>query len=127
MPLVSPRTPRIRERPVTDRRHTVVTRLLLLASLAACGGGGGGGASKNTYTRATDLQGRCCENLNGDPRTQCLQQVIRVDDTGAASSAANQQTFACVVEHFTCDPATGRPTQASAQEQLECIQQLDGT
>ncbi|MFN0245616.1 MAG: hypothetical protein ACKV2T_01825 [Kofleriaceae bacterium] len=49
-----------------------------------------------------------------------------MEDTGAAKTAVNQQTFACVVDHFTCDPSTGRPTQSSAQEQLECIQQLEG-
>jgi hypothetical protein len=92
-------------------------------SLAACGGGG---STKDTYARATDVQGACCENLKGDERTRCLQQVVRIEDAGAAKTSLNQQTFACVVEHFTCDPASGRPTQESAQEQLECIQQLEG-
>ncbi len=125
MPFVSPASSPDREHAVTGPRHTVIARLLFLASLAACGGGSGG--SKDTYTRATDIQGDCCEHLKGDARTQCLQGVIRVEDAGAAQSSLNQETFTCVVEHFTCDPATGRPTQSSAQAQLECIQQLETT
>lgn len=97
----------------------------MAVSLAACGGGGGG-SKGDTYTRATDVQGACCENLAGEGRTQCLQQVVRIDDAGVAKSSINQQTYACVVEHFTCDPASGKPTQQSAQAQLECIQELDG-
>ena len=126
MPAVSLETALHRELAVTRRRHTVIAGLLLAVSLAACGGSGSG-STKDTYTRATDVQGACCEHLKGDPRTQCLQQVVRVEDAGAATSSLNQETFACVVDHFTCDPATGHPTQASAQEQLECIQQLEGT
>jgi len=95
-------------------------------SLVACGGGGGGKASgSDTYTRATDVQGTCCEHLAGDARAQCLQQVIRVDDPAAAKTSINQQTYACVVDNFTCDPASGKPTQQSAQAQLECIQELE--
>ncbi len=122
---VSPQPAPDRELAVTDRRHTVIVGLLLAVFLAACGGSSS--STKDTYTRATDVQGACCEHLKGDPRTQCLQQVVRVEDTAAAKSSLNQETFACVVDHFTCDPATGHPTQASAQEQLECIQQLEGT
>ena len=97
-------------------------------ALAACGGGGGGKASSgDTYTKATDVQGACCENLKGDGRTQCLQQVVRVDDEAVAKNLINQQTYACVVDHFTCDPASGRPTQESAQAQLECLQELEAT
>lgn len=126
MLLGSPQLPGNRERPDTRQRHTVVIRLrhlLLAASLVACGGGGS--SKGDTYTRATDVQGTCCEHLAGEGRTQCLQQVVRVDDPGVAKTAINQQTYACVVEHFTCDPASGRPTQQSAQAQLECIQELE--
>ncbi len=128
---VSPDLTLDRELPVTRRRHSVVLRLRNLVwavALAACGGGGGGGGSSgDTYTRATDVQGACCENLQGDSRTQCLQQVVRVDDAAVAKNSINQQTYACVVDHFTCDPASGRPTQASAQAQLECLQELEAT
>ena len=41
-----------------------------------------------------------------------------------AGSPVNQSTFACVVDHFTCDPTTGHATKDSAQAQLECIQDL---
>lgn len=126
---VSPQLPGNREPADTRRRHTVVIRLrhlLLAATLAACGGGGGGGGSRDSYTRATDVQGTCCEYLTGDGRTQCLQQVVRIDNPGVAKSSINQQTYACVVDHFTCDAASGKPTQQSAQEQLECIQELEG-
>jgi len=119
-----------RELAVTLPRHSVVWRLrnlVVAVALAACGGGGGGGSSKDTYTRATDVQGACCENLEGDGRTQCLQQVIRVDDAAVAKNSINQQTYTCVVDHFTCDPTSGRPTQESAQAQLECLQELEAT
>lgn len=92
-----------------------------LAALVACGGS----SSRDTYTRASDVQRQCCEHLDGDGRTQCLQQVVKIDDPGVAKTSINQQTYACVVDHFTCDPATGKPTQASAQAQLECIQDLE--
>ena len=123
---VSPQLPGNRELADTRRRHTVVFRLrhlLLAASLAACGGGSS--SKGDTYTRATDVQGKCCEHLAGEGRTQCLQQVVRIDDAGVAKSSINQQTYACVVDHFTCDPESGKPTQESAQAQLECIQELD--
>jgi hypothetical protein len=125
MHLVSPHLPTNREPAVTRQRHSVVIHLrcvLLAAGLVACGGGG---SSRDTYTRATDVQGACCEHLAGDARTQCLQHVIRIDDPGVAKSSFNQQTYACVIDHFTCDPASGKPTQQSAQAQLECIQELD--
>jgi hypothetical protein len=125
--MVSPDVPTHRELAVTRLRHTVVIRLRLLlcaAGLAACGGGG---SSRDTYTRATDVQAACCEHLAGDARTQCLQQVVRVEDPGVAKSSINQQTYACVVDHFTCEPSTGKPTQESAQAQLECIQDLGET
>ena len=50
--------------------------------------------------------------------------VPRIDDPAIASNERNQQTFACMVEHFVCNPATGRPTPASAQAQLDCIEDL---
>jgi hypothetical protein len=125
---VSPQIAPDRELAVTGSRHSVVFRLrhlLCAVALAACGGGRA--PSKDTYTRATDVQGACCEHLKGDGRTQCLQQVVRVDDAAVAKSDLNQQTYTCVVDHFTCDPASGHPTQESAQAQLECIQALEGT
>ena len=107
-----------RERRATNRLATVTAALLL----AACGGGGGKKA--DTYARATDAQQDCCENLTGPARDQCLGEVVRVEDQGVAKTDTNQATYACVIEHFTCDPKTGHPTQPSAQAQLECIQDL---
>jgi hypothetical protein len=49
---------------------------------------------------------------------------VRVEDQTVARTSTNQATYACVVDHFVCDPSSGRPTQKSAQEQLECIQDL---
>lgn len=123
--MVSPDVATKRELAATRLRHSVVIRLRLLLCALALGACGGGGKPKDTYTRATDVQGACCEHLAGDARTQCLQQVVRVEDPGVAKSSINQQTYACVVDHFTCEPSTGKPTQQSAQAQLECIQDLE--
>ena len=112
-----------RERRVTNL-STTLARLVLVAAVAACGGGGGGGAKKDTYAKATEVQQACCEHLNGGPRDQCLRGIVRVDDHEVAGTAVNQATYDCVVSHFSCDATTGRPTQASAQAQLECIQDL---
>jgi hypothetical protein len=96
---------------------------LLVASLVACGGGGG--KRPDTYARAADVQGDCCQHLSGSARDACLSQVVRVDDPAVAKTAVNQETYSCVVEHFECDAASGHPTQKSAQAQLECIQDLE--
>ena len=118
----------IRERRVTKRRVTVVTPLrwwiaLSFALVAACGGG----KHPDPYARATDVQGQCCEHLQGGTggtRDKCLSGLVRTDDQSIASAPMNQATYACVVDHFVCDPASGHPTQPSAQAQLECIQDL---
>ena len=114
-----------REQKRTASRNTVatVTRwwVLVLGLLAACGGSD---RPSNTYARATRAQEACCEHLQGPPRDQCLQALVRVDDPAVAATDTNQDTYACVVEHFTCDPRTGHATQASAQAQLDCIQDL---
>jgi hypothetical protein len=112
----------IRERGATKARAGVVTALRwwFALTLAACGGGHHG----DTYARATDVQQQCCEHLAGDVRSTCLRDIVRVDDASVARSDANQSTYACVTEHFACDPATGHATKASAQAQLDCIQDL---
>lgn len=128
----------IREREVTNRSTTLVIGssrnsrfavrrwwlALALAAVAACGGGNGGGKKSDTYARATDAQGDCCQHLKGGDRDQCLAGIIRVDDAEIARTETNQATYACVVQHFQCNPETGHPTQQSAQAQLECIQDL---
>ena len=95
--------------------------LALAAALTACGGGGG--KRGDTYVAATSAQEACCEHL-ATGRDACLQEIVRAPDDAVARSSANQATYACVEEHFACDPATGRATQASAQTQLDCIQDL---
>ena len=105
------------ERRVTPVATTLCT--LLLAFAAACGGGGSHGDS---YARGTQVQEACCERAPG--RDACLKQIVRIEDKTVAGSPVNQSTFACVVDHFSCDPASGHATKASAQAQLECIQDL---
>ena len=95
---------------------------LLLAVLAglACGA-----ASANYYQTAMAKQESCCDQL-ADPAaaTACREGIPRVDNPAAETSSVNQDTFQCVDRHFTCDPATGRATQPSAQAQLDCITDL---
>lgn len=113
----------VRERPATPGRTTVARTLRVFwfsILLAACGGGG---HKADTYARGTDVQQACCEHLQGDGRSACLQKIVRVEDL-AQRSPTNQATYGCVVDHFTCDPATGHATQASAQAQIDCIQDL---
>jgi hypothetical protein len=106
------------ERTATDH-HTTLAVIVVFALLGACGGN-----HRDTYAKATNAQEKCCENLSGNGRTTCLQKIVRIDDPKVASSRINQQTFACVHDHFTCDAATGTATKESAQAQLECIQDL---
>lgn len=128
----------IREREVTNRPTTLVieaSRNLrfsarrwwiaasLAALLAACGGSTGG-KKPDTYARAGDVQGECCQHLQGGARDQCLAGIVRIDDAEVARNETNQATYACVVQHFQCNPETGHPTPQSAQAQLECIQDL---
>jgi hypothetical protein len=115
------------ERPGTPRLTTVRRLSLAIAlgaTLGACGGGNKATKHSDTYVAATDVQEKCCENLGGGARDSCLQSIVRVPDASVARSQQNQETYACVQEHFVCDPTTGMPTQQSAQEQLDCIQDL---
>ena len=111
-----------RERIVTVGYTTglrATTVLLALVAAVGCGGRHG-----DTYAKATNAQEACCESLAGEARAACLQKIVRVEDPKVAASRVNQDTFACVVEHFVCDAATGVATKDSAQSQLECIQDL---
>lgn len=116
--------------PVSTPRHTTRRRLrhAWLAGLAAAlasATGCGGGSKGDTYAKATSAQQACCEHLQGTARDQCLQQIIRVDDPEVAKTGANQATYACVEDHFVCDPSTGHATKESAQAQYDCIAELD--
>jgi len=117
----------IRERGATNSRATVVKaqrRWWIALTIGVLVAGCGGGQRSDTYARAADVQGDCCQGLGGPARDKCLAEVVRIDDQAVAKTSTNQATYACVVEHFVCDPATGHPTQPSAQAQLECIQEL---
>ncbi|MCB9560877.1 MAG: hypothetical protein H6708_10760 [Kofleriaceae bacterium] len=107
------------------RRHGRLAGLGLAVALglglAACGGHGGHGDS---YRAATSEQEACCEHLDGDARAQCLAQIVRVDDPAVAASDPNQATYRCIERNFTCDPASGHATPASAQAQYDCIADL---
>jgi hypothetical protein len=104
-----------------ERSVTPVLTTLCLAVLVSAGCSGGK-KHDNTYAKATSEQQTCCEHA-GANRDACLQQIVRVEDF-AQQSSANQATYSCVVDHFTCDPATGHATQPSAQAQIDCIQDL---
>jgi hypothetical protein len=108
----------------TNSRNTVMSWLRIATAFFALAACGSGSKQTDTYARATDVQGKCCENLAGAGRDSCLKSVVRIEDAAVASTSVNQQTYACVVDHFVCDPGTGKPTQPSAQAQLECIQDL---
>ena len=84
-----------------------------------------GGAATNYYQTAVVKQEDCCGRLV-DPAavTACREGIPRADNPAAETSPVNQDTFQCVDRYFTCDPATGRATQPSAQAQLDCITDL---
>jgi hypothetical protein len=115
-----------REHPATPHRHRAVTLkhrwtvALTLVIAAACGGS----RRPDAHARASDVVARCCEHLTGGARDRCLAEMPRVDDPGAAKTSTNQQTYACVVDHFVCNPETGHATQPSAQAQYDCIEDL---
>jgi hypothetical protein len=92
----------------------------VIFTIAACGGGPHG----DTYARATDAERDCCEHLTATTRDACLSDIVRVDDAKVREHPANQSTYRCVTDNFSCDASTGHATQASAQAQLECIQDL---
>lgn len=100
---------------------TTLTRLCLAAA-AALAAACGGGHRTDHYAAATSRQEACCEKAAD--RDDCLRGIVRAPDPDVARAPANQATFACVQEHFECDAATGRATAASAQAQLDCIQEL---
>lgn len=109
---------RIRERLATPVLATVSLALLLAV-------GCGGGKRRDTYARGTQVQEECCEHLAGPSRDQCLQKIVRVGDPEVAKTSVNQEQYACVVEHFVCDPSRGHATPASAQAQMDCLQDLN--
>lgn len=90
--------------------------------LAACA------ATPNYYRKSLSAQERCCQRL-GDASASdaCVAEIPRVDTRDAETTTTNQETFHCVDAHFVCDPTSGRATQASAQAQLDCLNELESS
>jgi len=99
----------------------VYTTLCGLA--VACGGAQKGGG--NQYQSSISTQRACCGKL-ADPseRAACIDQIVTVEDEEVQSSPANQATFRCMNDNFTCDPSTGQATPQSRQAQLDCINDI---
>jgi hypothetical protein len=117
--------PTIRLQPIA-RRLTIVPALPLafialpLVLAGACATG-----DVSHYKTAVANQDQCCNRLaDASAKQACLADIPRTQDE---SSAINQETFQCVAKHFTCDPATGRATRDSAQQQLDCLNDLEST
>jgi hypothetical protein len=104
----------------TRRRHTRLATIAVLLALgiAACAGA----SRKNYYASALKRQESCCDQI-GDPRAaaDCRAGIQRVKKQGDESDPMNRQTYYCIDRHFVCDASSGKATQASAQEQLDCI------
>jgi len=100
-------------------------RRALIVSLAVLGFASCATTDTNHYRPALANQEQCCQKL-GDPNAQraCLADIPRTQDE---TSPINQETFQCVAKHFACDSATGRATRDSAQQQLDCLNDLEST
>ena len=97
-------------------------RLLAFSMIAAAGCAT---TDANHYKGALTSQELCCNRLgDANAKQACLADIPRTQDE---SSNINQETFQCVEKHFTCDPATGRATRDSAQQQLDCLNDLEST
>jgi len=79
----------------------------------------------NHYRPALTSQEQCCQKLaDANAQHACLADIPRTQDE---TSPINQETFQCVERHFACDPGTGRATRDSAQQQLDCLNDLEST
>jgi hypothetical protein len=114
------------QRPPNDETGAPMTtlhlRMLALSLLAA---GACATSDANHVRPAVVSQEQCCHKLT-DTNAQhaCLADIPRTQDE---SSPINQETFQCVERHFSCDAATGRATRDSAQQQLDCLNDLEST
>ena len=61
-----------------------------------------------------------CADRKGEERSTCENDVVR----SVRSSKVSRSTYACVQRHFVCDGMTGTATKASAQAQLDCINDI---
>jgi hypothetical protein len=114
--------------PARERRFTKASTTLSIAlraciaiAVTACGHHH---ASNASYAQATNDEQTCCEHLSGSGRDSCLSSIVRVKEPGDATVEANERTYACMAEHFSCDATTGHATKTSAQAQLDCIEDL---
>ena len=105
--------------------HIRNIRLLSLSLFAFSLLGACATSDVNHYKPALANQEQCCNRV-ADPNAKqaCLTDIPRTQDE---SSNINQETFQCVAKHFICDPATGRATRDSAQQQLDCLNDLEST
>jgi hypothetical protein len=102
------------------RNHLRAIVLALAVTAGACAT-----ADVNHYRPALSSQEQCCNRLpDASAKQACLADIPRTQDE---TSAINQETFQCVEKHFACDPATGRATRDSAQQQLDCLNDLEST
>jgi len=99
-------------------------RHVLLGIALTLGACGGGGKHTDSYAKAQTEQEACCDNLTGAERDQCRSSLVKVDDPTIAQTDANQASYACVEDHFVCDPQSGRASSESAQAQYDCIAEL---
>ena len=107
--------------------RTLHARVLALSLLALSLHFVGACATSDTnhYKTALGNQDQCCNRLaDANAKQACLAEIPRTQDE---TSTINQETFQCVAKHFTCDPATGRATRDSAQQQLDCLNDLEST
>jgi hypothetical protein len=107
------------------RIHRFFMSLSLSMTAAVCAVAGCATTDVNHYKPALASQEQCCNRL-ADPNAKqaCLADIPRTQDE---TSNINQETFQCVEKHFSCDPATGRATRDSAQQQLDCLNDLEST
>jgi hypothetical protein len=103
----------------------ITTRIRLLALSLVAAASACATTATNHYRPAVANQEACCHRL-GDPNAQhaCLADIPRTQDE---ASSINQETFQCVERFFACDPMTGRATRDSAQQQLDCLNDLEST
>ena len=100
--------------------HIRMLALSLVVGAAACAT-----TDTNHDKPALVNQEQCCNGLrDANAQKACLADIPRTQDE---TSPINQETFQCVESRFACDPATGRATRDSAQQQLDCLNDLEST
>ena len=94
---------------------------LLCVSLVACSS-----STTQYYGDAIQKQEHCCGQLADEgTRQACLSEIVRTEDARVQTLPENNDTYYCINTHFTCDPQSGRATRNSAQQQLDCLVELE--